>query len=71
MYDPSGPSFKFKARIPANTGPKSNTRCVDCGELGHWKSDPECKTRRDPKRARFDTDRMNIDASKPNSQYFQ
>lgn len=71
MYEPSGPRLWFKTRIHPNTGPKSNTRCVDCGKLGHWKGDPECKTRRDPKRVRFDTDRAKGDASKSSGQYFQ
>ena len=54
--------FKFRTRagghIPANTGAKRKTRCVECGEVGHWKGDRECKGKhssglQDGRRVRF------------------
>lgn len=70
-FESRGSRFRFRTRIPANTGPKSKTRCVDCGELGHWRGDPECKARRDNKRVRFDAEKVKNDADKPSGQYFQ
>lgn len=66
-------NHKGFSRIPANTGPKSKSRCVACGEMGHWKGDDEClDNESDDRRVRFDQNRHNSrdDDTRPRS-YFQ
>lgn len=70
-FDGNGYRKRPKAYIPANTGVKAHSRCIECGEHGHWRGDKECSIRRIDKRVRFDTDKTRQNADKPRDQYFQ
>lgn len=71
QYVDGGNRQRPKVHSPANTGPKSNTLCIDCGERGHCRGDRECRIERDSKRIWCDNNKLKSNVNKPSHQYFQ